>query len=67
MSFIITKYNGVKVFAFNNIDEFDEYKRFITISKNNRKPLEKCIKIQFNNDLDYIKTIIKKYLNKVLN
>lgn len=66
LSFIITKSEGIKMFAFNYIEEFDLESRFITISKKNCKPLEKCMKIKNDNDLEYIKMIIDKYLKKAL-
>lgn len=66
LSFAITKFRGVKVFTFDDIDEYDLEKRFITISKKNCKPLEKCMRIQNDDDFEYIKKIIDKYLDKVL-
>ncbi len=66
LSFVITRFNGVKIFAFNDIEEFDNKNKFTTISKKNCKPLEKCMKIQNDNDLKYAKTIVTKYLTKIL-
>lgn len=66
LSFVITRFNGVKIFVFNDIEEYDNDNRFITISKKNCKPLEKCMKIKNDNDLEYIKSIITEYLAKVL-
>ena len=66
LSFVITRFNGVKIFVFNDIEEFDDKNKFITISKKNCKPLEKCMKIQNDNDLEYVKSIITGYLAKIL-
>lgn len=66
LSFVITRFNGVKIFVFNDIEELDNKNKFITISKKNCKPLEKCMKIQNDSDLEYIKSIIMEYLKKVL-
>ncbi|MDO4375805.1 MAG: hypothetical protein Q4C33_01350 [bacterium] len=66
LAFVITKFNGVKMFTFNIIEEIDAENKFKSISKKNRQLLEKCIKIQNDNDFEYVRNIIDKYLDKVL-
>ena len=63
VSFKIKRYGGINIFLFKNVEEVDEFNKFITISKKNCKPLEKCFCIESDEDFKYIKLIIDKYLN----
>lgn len=63
----ISKRKYLKIFLLNAIEEFDIENRFITISKNNCKSLQKLFKVECDNDLIYIKEILLKYIKKILN
>lgn len=62
----ITKNCGIKLYLLSDMEEFDVENKFVTISKKNCKPLEKCMKVITDEDLSYAKMIIDKYLGKIL-
>lgn len=67
ISIQISKRNYLKVFMLPDVEEFDLYNKFNVISKGNCKPLERLLLIKEDQDLDYLKLIIDKYIDKVLN
>ncbi|MDO4962669.1 MAG: hypothetical protein Q4E75_01000 [bacterium] len=66
ISIIFTKNQGLKIFVNNEMENFDINENFFTISKGNRKPLEKCMKIMTEEDFSYIKKALKNYLDKII-
>lgn len=64
--FKLRTHGGINIFTFKDIEKYDVYNKFITISKKNCKPLEKCFCIESDEDLKYIELIIDKYLSIVL-
>lgn len=66
LSIILTKNSGIKLFVLPIVEELDFNNKFFIISSGNRKPLECCIKIRDDEDLKYVKLIIKKYFQKIL-
>lgn len=67
ISIIITKNNGIKLFALDAIEQYDKLHKFFTIPKSYRDPLTQCLNIKSNEDLNYLKEIINEYINSVLN
>lgn len=66
LAFKIRAHGGINIFTFKDIEKYDVYNKFITISKKNCKPLEKCFCIKSDDDLKYIELVIDKYLSIVL-
>ena len=66
ISFKIKKLGGINIFLFKDVEKIDAFKKFITISKKNCKPLEKFFCIENDDDLKYVELIIDKYLEKIL-
>lgn len=66
LSVQISKRDYLKVFALEQIEQYDYDNSFKTISKGNCKPLKKLIIIKNDSDLKYLFEVIKKYLKKVL-
>lgn len=62
----ICKRGYLKVFLNNKIIEIDNKNKFETIPKSNCKPLEQRMKIYTDEDISYLKNILKEYVKRTL-
>lgn len=62
----ITQKSHVNLFLSEDVIQFDKEKLFKKISKANNKPLDECMKIMNQKDLEYAEQIIEKYIKKII-